>query len=106
MAAELPEAVVQDFQEFVEEHLAPAPGAGGGGEAEPAEAGPAGQAGGAAHPGLLRPVDPANAEYANSVLRCGIRISPGVIGLTSETIVEHYGCLGPNYQPLTSAFLQ
>ena len=98
MAAELPEAVVQDFQEFVE---APAPGAGGGGEA-----GPAGQAGGAAHPGLLRPVDPADAEYANSVLRCGIRISPGVIGLTSERIVEHYGCLGPNYQPLKSVFLQ
>ena len=101
MAAELPEAVVQEFQEFVE-----APGAGGGGEAEPAEAGPAGQAGGAAHPGLLRPVDPADAEYANSVLRCGIRISPGVIGLTSERIVEHYGCLGPNYQPLKSVSLQ
>ena len=106
MAAELPEAVVQDFEEFVEEHLAPAPGAGGGGEAEPADAGPAGQARGAAHPGLLRPIDPASAEYANSVLRCGIRISPGVIGLTSETIVEHYGCLGPDYQPLTSVFLQ
>ena len=80
--------------------------AGGGGEAEPADAGPAGQARGAAHPGLLRPIDPASAEYANSVLRCGIRISPGVIGLTSETIVEHYGCLGPDYQPLTSVFLQ
>lgn len=94
------------FPGVVEEHLAPAPGAGGGGEAEPADAGPAGQARGAAHPGLLRPIDPASAEYANSVLRCGIRISPGVIGLTSETIVEHYGCLGPDYQPLTSVFLQ
>ena len=40
-------------------------------------------------PGVFR-ADPADAEYANQVLRQGIQISPGVVGLTSERIVEHY----------------
>ena len=41
-------------------------------------------------PGVLR-ADPADAEYANQVLRQGIQISPCVVGLSSERIVEHYG---------------
>ena len=39
--------------------------------------------------GVLR-ADP-DAEYANQLLRQGIQISPGVVGLSSERIVEHYG---------------
>ena len=35
-----------------------------------------------------------SAEIANQVIQQGIQISPAVIGLTSERIVEHYGCLG------------
>ena len=51
----------------------------------------------AAQPGVLRPVNPADAQFANEVLRCGIRIFPGIVELTSERIVEHYGRLGQNH---------
>ena len=45
-------------------------------------------------PGVQEVVPQGSAEIANQVLRQGIQISPAVIGLTSDRIVEHYGCLG------------
>ena len=41
--------------------------------------------------------NPADAQFAKELLRCGIRIFPGIVGLTSERIVEHYGRLGQNH---------
>ena len=45
-------------------------------------------------PGVQEVVPQGSAEIANQVLQQGIQISPAVIGLTSDRIVEHYGCLG------------
>ena len=41
--------------------------------------------------------NPADAQFAKELLRCGIRIFPGIVGLTSERIVEHYGRWGQNH---------